>query len=902
MCMKRKPKILMLAETHVTDDILNSEINIENYDLIRCNSNSRHTGGVVMYVDNKLKWKVLLNESFSKTWILTIAVDDVDYGGRFTVLYKSPKEKINTFLEFLDKKLEILNDNEHKNIILGDINIDVRKKNKNAKKYIDILSQHNVKQIINEPTRVTDSTQTIIDHLITNIETIQWQINKDSVSDHFMIEIRSINEIMMHEINNKSVNSWKNYSKSKLSEKINAIQWCKSTNLNERVTFMCEKIKSEIDSMVTKRKSRDRKSSWFNEKTFEIKKKINYEKKRADYENGYECHLRIRQLNREYREEIRKAKCNYVQNSIIESQHDQKKMWKILKGLYSDKNNNIKYINVNDKYYDDPIEMAELLNHSIVNSVNEIVSNIPKSNQNDYNEKIREINSTFSIKMIDMSDLLRIINFLKLKSCVSNINGRTIIDLSQNSHFMNELLEIINKSIEEGNVPKYLKISTVTPIPKITNPVKPEDFRPINNLEVIEKVLEAVVHEQLVDYLDENQVLSTNQSGFRKLHSTETSIQTVLYEWLKCRDEKKIIMAVFLDFRRAFETVNRNVLIDKMRKYGFDDMALKWFRSYLSDRKQMTKVNGKMSGVIDVINGLPQGSKLSNLLFILFIDDMSYNVPDVDVNLFADDSLIFVTGKNVLEMNLNLNNALETINDWLKFNSLAINIKKSNAMIIGDNGSTLPDICMNSEKIETVSVVKYLGVFIDDKLNFECHFEKLKAKINKRVGILRRLSCKLTPRTKEIYLKSIILPCYDYCSTVLLMLDNSRLSTLQKSVNKAMRIVLSAPYDTSIQFMLDSIKILSLNNRIKLNCLKFIHRTITRGRPLPLSSKFEMRGSNRQRPLRNDHEYALPNWRLMKSRKSLFYNGVEMYNELLSNYNNELTFHKNAINYIKSMN
>jgi len=398
MCLQRKPKILMLSETHVTDDILNSEINIDNYDLIRCNSNSRHTGGVVMYVDSKLKWKILINESCSKTWMLTLSIDDVDYGGRFTVLYKSPKEKINTFLEFLDRKLEILNDNEHKNIILGDINIDVRRKNKNAKKYIDILSQHNVKQIINEPTRVTDRTQTIIDHLITNIETIQWQINKNSVSDHFMIEITSINEKMLHDISRKSINSWKNYSKDKLSEKINAVHWCKSTNLNERVTLMCEKTKSEIDSMITKRKERDKKSSWFNEKTFEIKKKINYEKKRADYENGYECHVRIRQLNREYREEIRKAKCNYVQNSIIESQHDQKKMWKILKGLYSDKNNNIKYISVNDKYYDDPNEMAELLNQSIVNSVNEIVSNIQKSNQNDYNEKIRDINATFSIK------------------------------------------------------------------------------------------------------------------------------------------------------------------------------------------------------------------------------------------------------------------------------------------------------------------------------------------------------------------------------------------------------------------------------------------------------------------------------------------------------------------------
>jgi len=135
-----------------------------------------------------------------------------------------------------------------------------------------------------------------------------------------------------------------------------------------------------------------------------------------------------------------------------------------------------------------------------------------------------------------------------------------------------------------------------------------------------------------------------------------------------------------------------------------------------------------------------------------------------------------------------------------------------------------------------------------------------------------------------------------------MMLDDNRLSTLHKSVNKAMRIVLSAPYDTSIEFMLKSLKILSLKKRIKLNCLKFIHRIITRGKPLLLSSKFERRGSNSQRPLRNDNEYALPNWRLMKSRKSLFHKGIEMYNEVFNNYNNELTFHKNAISYVKSLN
>jgi hypothetical protein len=274
---------------------------------------------------------------------------------------------------------------------------------------------------------------------------------------------------------------------------------------------------------------------------------------------------------------------------------------------------------------------------------------------------------------------------------------------------------------------------------------------------------------------------------------------------------------------------------------------------------------------------------------------------DAKVNLFADDSLIFISGNNPLELVLRMNEQLTIVNDWLRFNNMALNVKKCNAMVINDNAHLLPDIKIDNQCITVVNCVKYLGIWIDDKLNFDIHFNKLKSKIQQRVGMLRRISCKLTRRTKEIFLKSLILPYYDYCSSILIMLDDCRLDELQRSINKAMRIVLQVPRDTPIASMLIELRILSVKNRIRFNCLKLINKTIQRGMPLQLNSKFTTRIQNRQRPLRNDGEYELPHWRLKKSRKSLFYEGIRMYNEIMI-INTEEPFNVKCRNYLLSLN
>lgn len=182
--------MMMLSETHVTPDFNDSELKIDGYQLIRCDSNSRHTGGVAIYVKDNCNYSVVHSEHKSKTWILTIKISENITDGNFTVIYKSPKEKINDFLSIFDEFCEKTIDNNNKSVIVGDMNIDLSKNTKNGKKYLKEIESHNLQQIVNDFTRVHKTSKTIIDHIVTNSQEVSYVINKEEAfSDHFLIEI-----------------------------------------------------------------------------------------------------------------------------------------------------------------------------------------------------------------------------------------------------------------------------------------------------------------------------------------------------------------------------------------------------------------------------------------------------------------------------------------------------------------------------------------------------------------------------------------------------------------------------------------------------------------------------------------------------------------------------------------
>lgn len=611
----------------------------------------------------------------------------------------------------------------------------------------------------------------------------------------------------------------------------------------------------------------------------------------------------INRLMREYKSSITDAKSNFIRESLHKNKKDSKKLWKTLKSLYSDKHQQIKTIEYdNGDIISCDRENATRLNEAFVSSIDGIVSEIPNASLDHYNEKIHTCEEKFVISKITHEDLLRLLKELKFKSFNDDISGRVLNDAINDVSFSNHLLAIINGSIEQSIMPDELKTSIVTPIPKTSLPRTPNDYRPINNMPVLEKLIESVVHEQLTQYLSRNGILCNEQAGFRKGHSTESSILSVMHDLLQAREDKKKTVAVFLDLKRAFETVSRDVLIDKLKKYGFSESSTKWFKSFLYERKQRVKVNDEISDPIPVQHGLPQGSKLANLLFILFINDIVLNIENSKINMYADDCMIYISLENVEKACEAINEDLSRVCDWLKFNKMSLNARKCSSMGINiSNSDKLAKIMINNEEIEKVNCTKYLGVYIDEKLNFECHYEKLTSKINKRLGLLRRLNHKMTAESKEIYLKSIMLPLNDYCSSVLLMLGDVRIKAIQRLINKAMRIVLKQPRDSDVKSMLVKLNLMSVKQRINFNALKLINKTIQTEIPANLSSKFRRRSTIRQRTLRSDSNIDIPPWKNNTANNAIFVHSVKYYNDFASKFSINEDFIGNLKKYINDM-
>lgn len=325
--------------------------------------------------------------------------------------------------------------------------------------------------------------------------------------------------------------------------------------------------------------------------------------------------------------------------------------------------------------------MANIFNGYFVNSISMNVEEeyITELMMEKYTENQFEL---FSV--IDVRGLNRIV--YRLENKYSTEEGITVEIIKKVVSVAGpKICYIMNRSLKEGIFPSERKEAIVVPIPKVQRTKKIEEFRPINKLPIYEKILEIVVHNQLVSYLEVNKLLEECQSGFRVRHSGEIALQWVISSWEKSIGEGKMIGIVFLDLRRTFELVDRNILIKKLEWYRIKGAVLRWFKSYLENRTQRVKFNGMLSDPIAVKLGVSQGSVLGSLLFLLYINDLVKIIcGNCEIRLFADDqyTLIYVIGYSSQEINDSLNEQMGKIEEWLNINRLQLNVNKTKVMLV----------------------------------------------------------------------------------------------------------------------------------------------------------------------------------------------------------------------------
>lgn len=899
-----KPDVLIVSESRLTVDIEECEYRISNYSHINCFSNSRHTGGVTAYVKSGLRFEVVnVTQLESMIWILKFYVWIDSKKWVFVGVYRSPSASINEFLCFYDRWCTEHLENENNRVIMGDFNIDLKANDVNKVKMLDLIVDQGDVQLVNEYTRITENSRTLIDYVCVNAE-VQDDFSacvdtNFKISDHETIRVDLECNVYKNVSKKKKV---LRYSKGKLENFLNINNFSDLffEESFDSLTFkFSDLMEKAFDAMSVERVVNvNVDCQWYNSNLWRMKQEKINAFRDAIYSNNIDNWQKYKAIRNKYKTALVKTRNEYICSQLQSNSGNQTGTWRMIKALIlkNNKSKDIHNVMFGEESLNDESMIANRFNSYFVQSVIEINTSIPFRQ---YDSLITQLDCDFKFRYVSVESLYNLIKNLNNKKDIIGVN-RDII-LKSIEVIGPVLVKIINSSLCCGLFPRNWKESTVIPVEKIVNTVRCDEFRPVNMLPTCEKILERLVANQLKSYLENNKILIPEQSGFREGHSCETALNWLIYEWKKEIDCKNSVIAVFLDFKRAFETIERGILVQKLEKYGIRGNELNWFRSYLTGRTQRTKVGNVLSEPLGVDLGVPQGSVLGVMLFLLYINDVKCVLKFCKIMLFADDALIYISGKNVERLEQCLNEDLESINNWLEMNKMKLNVKKTKCMKFKVNEQI--NIFINGEMIECVDSFKYLGVVLDSKLNFKDHARYVCGKIAKKVGFLRRIRKELTFESALLLYNSIVLPHFNYCASLMYACQQEIINRLQLLQNKAMRAILMVNVYTPIRVMLEMLNWMNVKQRLKYSAMLLIYKMKNKMVPEYLQVNVVNVGDIQPYNLRNNDNFRPLRCVRSSTQESVMYVGMNYFNNLPGDIKNERSvyvFKKKLSFYIKN--
>ena len=447
--------------------------------------------------------------------------------------------------------------------------------------------------------------------------------------------------------------------------------------------------------------------------------------------------------------------------------------------------------------------------------------------------------------------------------------------------FAKPLTRIVNESLSQGTVPSEWKYAKITPLFKKGLSTNMDNYRPISVLPVVSKVLERIVHHQLHSFLSEHKLLNLYQCGFRRNHSTELAAIAFL-DYIRCGMDLGLLTgAVFIDLRKAFDSVDHEILISKLESYGLRDIELDWFRNYLTDRKQLVSLGKEISDPCLITSGGPQGSILDLLLFVLFVNDLPIVLERCQILMYADDTVMYFAASNAQEISSTLTSELAKVNDWLVHNSLFIHQGRTECVLFG-TGSRLANtnlsVNIDGKELTRVAEYKYLGVILDESLSWNAHVNYLISKVSKRLGILGRTRGSISMHTAGIIYRSFILPVLDYCDTVWNCYGRINADNIEKLQRRAARIIMQT---NSSDEALSHLRYDTLGLRRETHALNLVKKCLNKRCPQFLMDYFSFNRDIVQRKTRQSNHLRFPSIKLECTKKAFYYQGCEVFNRNL---------------------
>ena len=403
-------------------------------------------------------------------------------------------------------------------------------------------------------------------------------------------------------------------------------------------------------------------------------------------------------------------------NERIDKANDENEVWKIVKEISSPNRNNNIILNEDGIEITDGKEVAEIFNNFFIQKIEKLKDNIDTSIVEDPLERLRNKmqpkNLKFSLQTVTEAKVLKAIKQMKNKKSA----GRD--EITQEQMIMGAevlaipLTRIINASITEGKFPDIWKSAVVTPVLKKGSSKDKTNYRPVSCLSVLSKVLEKIVCTQITKFMEDNNLLPQNQHGFREGRSTMSAMSAIQQEWAE-NGEKDLITGILLwDLSAAFDTLNADILVAKLKIYGFDDNTCAWFNSFLNGRIQQVKIGSTLSNKSVLSSGVPQGGILSPIIFVIYGADMELWLKHSSAFTYADDTSSSVTGKTLDEVKKKLEEDADQVLKFMASNGLVANPSKTTLMILNHNSDSAMEINVGGKTIIQEKSSKLLGVII----------------------------------------------------------------------------------------------------------------------------------------------------------------------------------------------